>query len=199
MNLTPNEVIEWVIVAAAVAYLVLAIRQSIWCWPLAFLSTALSIYLFSEVSLYMESALNVFYLVMAVLGYWQWRARDVATAQHDGPPVGTLHWSFHLGALIVIALLVWLSSAVLSHYTDQVMPVVDSLTSWTAVWATWLQVRKVLENWFYWLAIDLVSIWLYLERGLEGYALLFGVYVVMIPFGYVAWRRSMRAATGAAT
>ena len=48
-------------------------------------------------------------------------------------------------------------------------------------------------NWYYWFAIDAVSVFLYVQRGLPLTALLFCVYLVMIVFGYREWRRSMVA------
>jgi nicotinamide mononucleotide transporter len=79
-------------------------------------------------------------------------------------------------------------------YTDAAFPYWDSLTTWSAMFATWLVARKVLENWYYWLIIDAVSVWLYVERGLMFIAGLYLVYLVMIVFGYVAWKRSMNDA-----
>jgi len=66
------------------------------------------------------------------------------------------------------------------------------LTTWGAIWATFLVARKVLENWWYWLVIDIASIAIYWARDLQLTSLLFVVYVVMIPFGMRAWRRSWR-------
>ncbi|MEM6640984.1 MAG: nicotinamide riboside transporter PnuC [Pseudomonadota bacterium] len=173
----------------SVAYLVLAIRQSLWCWPCAFVSTSLYVYLFGLGQLYMESALNVFYLIMAMVGFWRWRYGG-ATAE-EPLPVSTLTLSKHLLALAIIAVLIFCSSSLLATYTDQALPVVDSFTTWMAVWATWLTAQKVLENWAYWLVIDVVSIGLYLDRGFHFTAALFVVYVVLIPFGWMAWRRSL--------
>jgi nicotinamide mononucleotide transporter len=68
------------------------------------------------------------------------------------------------------------------------------MTSWGAIWATFLVARKVLENWWYWLLIDAASVFIYWSRGLELSALLFIVYLLMIPFGIISWRRSMMAA-----
>jgi nicotinamide mononucleotide transporter len=70
------------------------------------------------------------------------------------------------------------------------LPYVDSLTTFAAVWATFLVARKVLENWWYWLAIDSVSVVIYWSRDLPLTALLFVLYVILIPFGLNGWRRS---------
>jgi len=63
---------ELIAVIAAIAYLGFAIRQQIICWFFAAISTAIYIWLFIEARLYMESVLNLFYLVMAGYGWWVW-------------------------------------------------------------------------------------------------------------------------------
>jgi len=188
--LSPLEVVA---VVAAVAYLVLAIRQNIACWFFALLSTAIYIWLFIEARLYMESVLNGFYFLMAVYGWWSWRSGGTHTL-----PVSTRSPRLHAAALAGITLLAVVNGALLERYTDAAYPYVDSATTWAALWATWLVARKVLENWWYWLVIDLVSIVIYWSRGLELTALLFVVYVIMIPFGYLAWRRSLHETRGLA-
>ena len=66
------------------------------------------------------------------------------------------------------------------------------MTTWAAVWATFLIARKVLENWWYWLVIDAVYVFLYWSRDLEWTAGLFVFYIVLIPIGLISWSRSMR-------
>ena len=65
--------VEILAVVLAVAYLLLAIRQSIACWMAAFVSSCLYVWVLFGARLYMESVLNVFYAAMAVYGFWQWR------------------------------------------------------------------------------------------------------------------------------
>ena len=67
-------------------------------------------------------------------------------------------------------------------------------TAWSAIWATFLVARKVLENWWYWLAIDAASVIIYWMRDLQLTSLLFVAYVLMIPFGLISWTRSWREA-----
>jgi nicotinamide mononucleotide transporter len=184
--LAPLEVIA---VAAAIAYLLLAIRQNIWCWLGAGISTAIYIYLFFAAKLYMESALNLFYFAMAIYGWWVW----YSGRSGDGElPVSIWPRKVHVTAIAAIVAASLLSGYLLSRYSDAVYPYVDSMTTWAAIWATFLVARKVLENWWYWLVIDSASLVIYWTRDLHLTALLFAVYVVMIPFGLVAWRRSWR-------
>ena len=180
---------ELVAVATAVGYLLLAIRQNIWCWACAAVSTSIYVALFIEARLYMESALNVFYLGMAGYGWFCW---------HRGAgerPLPVTVWPVRRHAIAVTGLvaIAVLNGYLLSSYTDAMYPYVDSATTWGAIWATYLVAQKVLENWWYWLAIDSVSVVIYWLRDLELTALLFVAYVCMIPFGFLSWRRSMSA------
>ena len=86
---------------------------------------------------------------------------------------------------MVIAALVAVSGGWLARNTSQALPYVDAFTTWSAVFATWLTAQKAIDNWAWWLVIDLVSIGLYLSRGLPLTALLFVLYVGLIPVGYV--------------
>jgi nicotinamide mononucleotide transporter len=180
---------EIIAVVAAIAYLGFAIRQQIICWLFAAISTAIYIWLFMDARLYMESALNVFYLVMAAYGWHVWH-----TGHQDGHdrPVVTWPVNTHLSAIAALAILGVLSGYGLSEYTDAAFPYIDSLTTWFAVWGTFLVARKVLENWWYWLLIDIASIFIYWSRDLQLTAVLFVVYVIMIPFGLISWTKSMR-------
>jgi nicotinamide mononucleotide transporter len=182
-------VTETIAVMLAVAYVVLAIRQNIWCWLCAGISTALFAWLFFGVRLYMEALLNVFYVVMAIYGWYSWYfgRRD----DHDMPVVT---WSLqrHTTAIMTILLLSLVTGYLLDSHTDAAFPYVDSLTSWGAVFATFLVARKVLENWWYWFAIDATMMFIFWAKELELTALLYIAYLIMIPIGLVSWTRSYR-------
>lgn len=181
--------LELTAVVLAIAYLLLAIRQNIWCWLCAGVSTAIYVWLFIGAKLYMESVLNAFYFVMAIYGWYFWTTGE--TKDHERPVVC---WPLqtHAAAIVVILAFSVINGYFLSRHTDAAFPYVDSLTTWSAIWATFLVARKVLENWWYWLGIDMASVFIYWTRDLQLTSLLFLVYVIMIPFGLVSWSRSMR-------
>lgn len=183
-------VLEVVAVILAVMYLLLAIRQNIWCWFCAALSTAIFMYLFFDVMLYMEAALNIFYFGMAIYGWLKWRAG----AGEQELPVVVWPAMIHVGAISAIVLISAVSGYLLDTRTDAAFPYVDSLTSWAAVWATYLVARKVLENWWYWLAIDATMVYVFWVKDLELTAVLYVLYIGMIPIGLYAWTQSYRAA-----
>jgi len=82
-------------------------------------------------------------------------------------------------------------AGVLHIYSDAALPFIDSLTTWFAIWATYLVAQKVLENWWYWLLIDLASIFIYWSRDLKLTSALFAIYFIMIPIGLFSWTKSM--------
>lgn len=179
---------ELVAVVLAIAYLILVIRQNILCWICAIVSSGIYVWLFIDAKLYMESGLYLFYVGMACYGWWVW-ARG--SRDNDDLPVVVWPWKVHVLAIAMVVGLALLAGSILVRFTDAAFPYIDSLTTFSGVWATYLVARKVLENWWYWLLIDLASIILYWQRDLELTALLFVVYVLLIPVGLLQWRRSM--------
>ncbi|MBL4783484.1 MAG: nicotinamide mononucleotide transporter [Porticoccaceae bacterium] len=190
---------ELLAVLLSIAYLLLALRENSLCWYCALLSTAIYSVLFWDVSLLMESALNIFYMAMALYGWWQWRGGKSLGDNPEvaKPAVEIRSWSLpnHLLAWGLIVLLTGLSGSLLANNTTAALPYLDSFTTWGSVLTTWMVTQKIIENWLYWIVIDAVSIFLYLDRGLHLTSLLFVAYVIIVVFGYFAWRRRMTVDT----
>ena len=177
-------------VLLGVLYLVLAARENYWCWPAAFVSTLIFLFLFWDATLVMQTGLQCYYLAMAVYGWYRWRRHG-----DEGPvEIHSFGTAQHLVALGLVAVATLLSYLLLDTYFDSAQPLLDSFTTWAAVLTTWMVAHKILENWLYWLVIDAVSIPLYLERGLMLTAALFAMYLVIVVYGYFAWRRLYRNA-----
>jgi len=181
--------LETLAMLLAIAYLLLAMRENSLCWYCAFVSTALYAWIFGDVNLYMESALNVYYMAMAVYGWYQWqRGGD------EGRGVAIGRWSLrqHLATFGAVLIASAISGYGLSAYTDSRLPYLDSLTTWASVATTLMVARKVLENWLYWLVINSASIYLYIDRELYQTAGLFVLYLVLSVLGYRRWREVYR-------
>ena len=181
-------------VALAVIYLLLVIRQNAWCWVAALVSTGIYTALFWDVQLLMQSALNVFYLLMAVYGWWHWRYGGVAiNGEAQSPPIVRWPWRRHFVVLLLISLAGLISGYLLSQHTEAALPYLDSLVTWAAVATTFMVARKVLENWIYWWVINSLAIVLFVERGLAMTAALHALYLVIAIFGWRRWLRDWRA------
>ena len=178
--------LEVAAVVLGIAYLLLAMRESLWCWPAALVSTSLFLIVFWRVNLLMETALQIYYIAMAIYGWWHWR--------HGGPKASILtirRWrlSQHALALLVVITLTLISGTLLSRQTDAALPYLDSFTTWGSILTTWMVTQKILENWLYWLVIDAASLILYLDRELYLTAGLFLAYLIIVIFGFFAWRK----------
>ena len=191
MSLSDNAafVLELASVGFAVLYLALAIPQSLWCWPAALISTAIWFVVAFDARLYMDAGLQIFYFAMAIYGWHQWRSGG---EEHTGVHVHRWRPGWH-AIVVAMVLVISVFSALILGSTDAAFPFLDSLTTVAGIVATFMVVREVLENWFYWFVIDAVYVWLYLSRDLYFYAGLYLVYLVMIVFGFRAWLASYRA------
>ena len=185
--------IEILAATLAVVYLLLAIRQRLSCWVAAFISSCLYVWVMFGARLYMESALNAFYAAMAVYGLRQWRRRGGGGLAVSRWPIAR-HGAWLLGVVLLSAV----NWFFLSRYTSAASPFVDSMVTWSSVFATFLVARKVYENWHWWLVIDTVSLCLYFTRRLYLTVLLFALYLVLIVFGMRQWRRTLPAPAYAA-
>ena len=181
---------EGTAVILAVLYLLLAVRQHILCWLCWIISSCLYLYVMYEAGLYMESMLQIFYIIMGFYGWSQWKkSSDQASFQVN-------RWSplNHLIAIAVVLMLTFASGQVLALYTEAAMPFIDALTTWGAVVTTYMVAKKLLENWIYWFVIDSISIYLFVSRELYFTAFLFLVYLFIIVIGYRSWREMETAA-----
>ena len=121
---------------------------------------------------------------MAVYGWSQWRRGD----QSNAAKLLISTWCIRRHIVTITGIfIVSLASGWLLSDTDAQLPYVDSFTTWASIVTTYMVARKVLENWIYWFFIDAISIALYIDRELYLTAILFGIYLVMVFFGGLAW------------
>ena len=154
-------------------------------------------HIFWQVSLYLEAVLQIFYIAMAVYGWSAWgrqlldehshhQSHDQA---HDQSHIQTWTGQQHLVACITIVSLSLILGWAMQEWTDAALPFFDAATTVCALLATWMVTQRLLENWLYWIAINTVSIGLYLSRDLSLTAALFAGYVILAIVGYRTWRR----------
>ncbi|MDA9325541.1 nicotinamide riboside transporter PnuC [Flavobacteriales bacterium] len=178
INLSLNETLA---VLFSVVYVVLAAKESIWCWAAALISVSIYIYICFQAQLYAETGLQVFYFIMAIYGYFSWSKNNSLLR------INELAIRHHILIMILGSLLTFLLGFYLSAYTDAQLPIVDSFTTVFSIIATYMVVKKILSNWLYFMIIDAISIYLYFSRDLHLTALLFIVYSIIAIIGYWKW------------
>ena len=183
-NLVYSNWIEPAAVFLAIAYLLLALKQNISCWFAAFFSSLFYFFVMYSADLYMEAGLQIFYCVMAVYGWTQWRT---SLPNNKKFLVKTWNRNQHIRAISLIFFLAFASGWALEKFSNAALPFIDSLTTWGAIVTTYMVAKRLLENWIYWFVIDTISVFLFYSRGLFLTSILFFVYLIIIYFGYKSW------------
>jgi nicotinamide mononucleotide transporter len=168
-----------------VGYAVLAARRDRLCWISGAVSSACAALAAGLRGLPMQSALQVFFVGMSVYGWMSW----TRTSAQGELAIGVWPARWHAGMAVVLVALTFLSARLLASETDAAWPLLDSLTTWFSLFATWLAARAKLENWLYWIAIDGVLVYLFYVQDLPFLALLNLLFIGIAAAGFIAWRR----------
>ena len=179
--------VEIVTVILGLIYLILAIRENIWCWIFGIVSSMGSIYLFFTGKLYAESILYFYYVLAGIYGWYSWSQKN---EKQENLEIQIWPLSRHLFGILACILLSLALAQVLATYTDAQQPYVDAHTTMFSFFATYLVTRKELYNWWYWIVIDAVSVWLYADRGYFLYAALMFFYTFLAISGLMNWMKS---------
>jgi nicotinamide mononucleotide transporter len=170
-----------------IIYVILAARESFWCWPFAFVSTLIYTLLFWEGQLPMQALLNFYYMGMAIYGFLLWR--------HHGDAESDLHisrWPIrnHFAIIVTGSLLSFAVGTYMESISASKAPYLDAAVMVFSVLNTWLMAKKVLENWLYWIVIDTAAIILFIQTGYYATIGMMVVYIVLAVFGFIGWKRN---------
>jgi len=167
---------------------VFAIRQSAWCWPSGIVSAAAYVVVFQQARLPGQAALQALLGLVCVYGWWSWRRGGDAS---PALAVSRARRAVLLAALALTAVACVGIGLLLRHSTESVAPFVDGGLVAASLAAQGMAARKWIENWLVWIAVNVVSVGLYLSQGLLPTCGLYLLYLVMAFVGYRAWTRSL--------
>ncbi|TDF39729.1 nicotinamide riboside transporter PnuC [Alteromonadaceae bacterium M269] len=176
---------EIIAVVLALAYVWLAARQSIWCWPCALVSTGIYTWIFWQVTLPFQAVLNAYYLLMAVYGWYQWNKHK---GRDDEIVIQTWSVKKHILSLAGLAVSAFVLVMFFSGLFDSNNLILDIVVTVFSVFTTLLVAHKVLENWVYWIFINTAAAFLFFNNQLILTSILYAIYVVMAVYGYYQWR-----------
>ncbi len=185
--MSPYELVGVVFGLISVA---LTVRASIWCWPTGIVSVAAFAVLFYDIKLYADMLLQIFFLITSVQGWYYWSRGG---AQASTLPITTLSNRQRAGTAIGLVIAVLVVGWMFSSYTDAHLPFWDAAASGGSVVAQLLLLRKKLENWVIWIAVDVLSIGIYLYKEVYLTAGLYVVFLLLAIGGLISWRRAMQA------
>lgn len=175
-----------------------AAKNSIWTWPIGLLNSAAFVALFYGARLYFDMGINVFYVLSGVWGWYAWSFGGAGRREKPVTRVGAREAVLLALAGVALTLVMWNRGIAI----DDAAPFLDALTTALSILAQWLLMRRKLENWFLWIAADLVYVPLYVSRGLHLTGLLYAIFALMCVRGVIEWRATLQrqrlAATGRA-
>lgn len=198
-------------------YLVLEYRASIALWVVGIVMPAMDIYLYWSHGLYGDAGMAVYYTLAAIYGYavWKFGAKWKAMIKRKGSDKKEgasavssdkieaasavsssseeLPVTFFPRRLILRTLgffvLAWAATYyVLVAYTNSTVPLLDAFTNALSFVGLWALARKYVEQWLFWIAVDVVCCYLYVVKGIPFKAGLYGLYVVIAVMGYWKWK-----------
>ncbi|WP_425392955.1 nicotinamide riboside transporter PnuC [Ekhidna sp.] len=181
--------LEFIAVICGILSVWFSKQESILVYPFGIISVLIFVYLTYEYGLYAETGINVYYFVMSVYGWWNWKnTKEIGRSQI---PISrssgwghVLNISTFLAAFGIIYLL-------LIKFTDSDVPILDAMTTGLAVTGMYLMALKKIEHWLFWIACDLIAIPLYIYKGLPFTSFQFMVFTYIAVLGWVSWKRKL--------
>ena len=176
-------------VALGLANVGLLVKRSIWNYPFGMAMVALYCVIFAEMRLYGEAALQVFFFVVQGWGWWLW-ARAGGLAQ--SVEVTWMEWRARIAALVLVAASSIGIGWAMARFTDAALPYADATIAGASVVAQVLLAVRRVENWALWIAIDVLSVGVYINRALYLTAGLYAVFLVLAVMGLREWAKAAR-------
>jgi nicotinamide mononucleotide transporter len=183
-NIMASSWLEAVAVITGLLSVWYARKENILVYPVGIVSVLIYVYICFSVKLYADMSINAFYFVMSIYGWVKWSRK---TGDKPSRPITwatRMEWAYSLAGLV---LFFFILVFVLKNYTDSNVPIWDALTTAIFIIGMWLMALKKIENWLFWIAGDLISVPLYVSKGLVLTSIQFTIFLVLAVSGYLEW------------
>ena len=185
-----DQLVEGIAVITGILCVWLNIRQNIWTWPTAIISSLIFGIVFFEARLYTTMLLQGLFIGISFYGWKAW-----ATGGAEGGTLRVSRLRIRTSVLLLILTLVGTAGfAFILHYvTASDHPILEGLTTTLSIVASGMATRKILEHWMVWIFVDALYVFLYFATGLYLTLLLYALYLGLAANGYFSWRQSYRS------
>jgi len=188
-NILDTSWLEVVAVIFGILSVWFARKENIWVYPTGIVNVLIYVYLCFFAGLYADMAINAFYFVMSVFGWYNW-TRRVDNTHHV--PISSLNMKQWLFYVLLIMVAFGVIYYVLSNYTDSTVPVFDSFTTSLFIAGMWLMAIKKIENWLLWILGDVLVIPMFAMKGLAFTSVQYIVFLILAIMGYIEWRKRLK-------
>ena len=181
---------EWIAVLCNILYVIFIAKEKVIGWFFGFFGAIIYIYLCFVQKLYLESFLQLFYAVMAIIGFINWNKSVSKPELSKNKTYSLTEWNLfkHVIWISIITISVVIIGYIFKNFTNQENPYVDAFTTLFSLFATFLVIKKVVSNWLDWIVINIFSIYLYLDRTLVLTAFLYLIMTIIAIYGWRTWR-----------
>ena len=192
-----EQIIEIAGVVIGLVYLYLEYKASIHLWIVSIIMPAIYLYIFFRAGLYADVGINLYYLLIALYGWAAWKYSFRLFGHKDNRPSEELRISHAtrkdwLKAGVGYLLAQLLIACALANFTDSDVVWADSFVAALSIVGMWMLARKVIEQWWVWLVVDLASVGRFAYKELYFTATLYLLYAVIAIFGYKKWKKLMQ-------
>ena len=157
--------------------------------PLGIINVLIYVYIFFITRLYANAAINGYFFVMSVYGWYNWTRKDQEKPRVRIATCSGLEWFINIVAITVLFFVI---RYLLIRYTESNVPDWDALTTAVYMVAQWLLSQKKIENWILWIVADTVMVVLCFYEGLYFTAFQYLVFTVIATLGFLEWRIKLR-------
>jgi nicotinamide mononucleotide transporter len=190
--------LSWLEIIAVITGLLcvyLAAVNNIWNWPIAIISTVITVYIMADKALYADMLQYTYLTIINIYGWVVWSKKENAGAERPIVHVAKNEILWTLVAVATITPVLGFTLITFSdklHYQPPAFPYLDSFCTVVSLAAQVLLARKVLENWLIWVFVDIIYVVIYAKKDLEAFAFMFVVYIIIAIIGYFDWRKVFR-------
>ena len=187
------KIIEIIAVVFGVLSVWYAHKENIWVFPLGIINVLIYIYICISAQLYANAGINVVYFLTNVYGWYNWsRTHDEQGILQISRNTNIQNILWFLSAIILYGVIVWILHTVNQDdplYLDSILPWIDGMNTSFFLCATVLMTMKKIENWWFWIAGNVLSIPVYFSQGLYFTSLQYAIFLVIAVMGLREWNK----------
>jgi nicotinamide mononucleotide transporter len=180
----------------------LSVKENVWSWILGLVNVCLASIMFYQIQLYPDMFLQGFFFATNIIGFWWWKFPKAENANQKNELKITKLEPRTSAILIVGGLMATYLMGTFSKNLHQIFPklfslpsafpYMDSFTTVMSIVATFMLMKKKLEAWWMWLAIDIISTYMYFVKDVKLYSVLYFVFCIIAVFGAIEWTRKWK-------
>lgn len=178
--------IEIIAVTFSLACIWLAVKKHPLNWPVGLVGVAAYMILFWQIRLYADMLLQLVFIAQGIYGWYHWMKR---THSEEEIEVSYLSHRQRIFYAVLIAVIAFIWSHVLAHYTDASTPYVDAFVATLSLVANWLMARKKTDNWALWILADAIYVALFWYKELYLSSGIYVIFFILATKGLIDWNK----------